>query len=271
MPATRGTGELEPLSVVASDGVRLHCSVYGPAEATVGVVFGHGFTGSGRNPKVIDLAQTFARAGFAFYAIDFRGHGGSEGVSSLGDDEVLDLEAVVAVARSRHQFVVTMGASMGGFVALRHAALHGPLDATIAISSPAHVDGDVLLRARFLAALASSYRGRKLLRYQGTRVGSFPKDVATAYELAPFISPTPVSIVHGLRDRYIPLSQAKALYERLREPRRLVVLDDFGHGEAGFSPSFDLMLAQLVTDLVTHGSEVGESPRPAGTSCGESV
>ncbi|MCU1345659.1 MAG: peptidase, partial [Acidimicrobiia bacterium] len=231
------------------------------ADAQTAVVFGHGFTGSVRNPKIVQLAESFAQAGFAFYSVDFRGHGRSGGLSSLGDHEVLDLEAVVAVARTRHAVVVTMGASMGGFVALRHAALHGPVDATVAISSPARSDGDVLPRARLLGALASSERGRRLLRYQGTRVGTFARDVVSAYELAPSISPTPVSIVHGRKDRYIPVGQAHELYEQLREPRRLMVLDDFGHAEAGFSPAFNLMLTSHVADLIRHGGDSGTEAR----------
>jgi alpha-beta hydrolase superfamily lysophospholipase len=262
MPALQATTARQALSLMASDGVMLDCLIYGPATAEVAVVFGHGFTGTQRNPKVVQLAEVFAGAGMAFYSADFRGHGSSGGLSSLGEHEVLDLEALVVLARRRHRHVVTMGASMGGFVALRHAALHGPLDGTVAISSPAYFDGEVLPRARVLGTLARSNRGRRLLQYQGTRVGSFPQGVATAFQLAPSISPTPVSIVHGRRDRYIPLSQAQALYDQLREPRRLVVLDDFGHGEAGFSPAFNLMLTRLVADLVSHAGEADESVLP---------
>jgi fermentation-respiration switch protein FrsA (DUF1100 family) len=57
--------------------------------------------------------------------------------------------------------------------------------------------------------------------------------------------------VHGRRDRYVPLSDAYALYERLGEPRRLVVLSDFGHGEASFSPQFAVILEELITELLS--------------------
>jgi alpha-beta hydrolase superfamily lysophospholipase len=257
MPFPRVTSAREALSLMAADGVMLDCLVYGPADADIAVVFGHGFTGTHRNPKIVGLAEEFTRAGMAFYTSDFRGHGASGGRSSLGEHEVLDVEAVVALARRRHRHVVTMGASMGGFVVLRHAALHGPVDATVAISSPAGFDGFVLPRARVLGKLARTRKGRRLLEYQGTRVGPFPEGVATALDLAPTIA-TPVSIVHGRRDRYIPLAQAHALYGQLREPRRLVVLDDFGHGEAGFSPSFNLMLTRLVADVVSHADGATE-------------
>jgi fermentation-respiration switch protein FrsA (DUF1100 family) len=64
------------------------------------------------------------------------------------------------------------------------------------------------------------------------------------------IAPVPVAIVHGRRDHYVPLADAHALYEQLAEPRRLVVLPNFGHGEAGFDSAFRVQLVQLVGDLV---------------------
>jgi len=68
--------------------------------------------------------------------------------------------------------------------------------------------------------------------------------------LAPTISPIPVAIIHGGRDRYVPLSDAQALHDRLGTPRRLVVLPNFGHGEAGFGPGFAAVLDDLIRDLL---------------------
>jgi pimeloyl-ACP methyl ester carboxylesterase len=59
---------------------------------------------------------------------------------------------------------------------------------------------------------------------------------------APAIA-TPVAIIHGGRDRYVPLSDAGALHERCAR-RRPVVLPHFGHGEAGFGPDFAAVLAR---------------------------
>src|SRR5207244_4540769 len=104
------------------------------------------------------------------YTADFRGHGASGGVSTLGEREVDDIDALVSVARRNHPRVVSVGASMGGFIALRHAALGGAVDAVIAISSPAADDQPRLARARLLGRVVSTDRGRRLLRRRGTRV-----------------------------------------------------------------------------------------------------
>jgi pimeloyl-ACP methyl ester carboxylesterase len=241
---------VRPLALTTDDDVALAALAYGPSSARVAIVFGHGFTGSQRNRKVVELATALAARGFAVYTTDFRGHGASAGRSTFGVQEVLDLEAVVAFARDHHDRVVTVGASMGAFVALRHAGLGGQVDAVVAISSPAFGTIPRMPRAQVLGRLVRSERGRRLLARHGTRVDPYAPVTDAPIELAAAIAPTPVAIVHGGRDRYVPLRDAQALHERLGSPRRLVVLPDFGHGEAGFGPGFAEILERLIYELL---------------------
>ena len=243
------------------DGVALSALTYGSPRADVAVVFGHGFTGSQTNPKVLELVNDLVQRGIAVYTADFRGHGASAGHSTFGEHEVYDLEAVVAAARRHHDRVVTVGASMGGFVALRYVGLGGDADAVIAISSPAFCSVPRSTRARVLGHVVRSERGRRLLERRGTRVGPFSPVSLPPIDLASAIAPTPVAIVHGGRDRYVPLRDARALYEQLREPRRLVVLPTFGHGEAGFGPGFADVIELLIRDLLEMAPR---APLPAG-------
>jgi len=225
--------------------------MYGDADADVAVVFGHGFTGSQHNRKVVAFAQHLAGRGFAVYTADFRGHGESGGLSTLGNREVHDLEALVTHARRGHRRVVSVGASMGAFVALRHAGLGGKVDAVVAISSPADGREPRLPRARVLSTLVRTERGRRLLVRYGTRVDPQRAPVVSPpLDLAAEIAPVPVAIVHGGRDRYVPLRDARELYARLGEPRVLVVLPEFGHAEAGFDDAFAEMLESLIGRLL---------------------
>jgi pimeloyl-ACP methyl ester carboxylesterase len=240
--------------VVTSDRVWLSTLMYGDAGTDVAVVFGHGFTGSQHNRKVVAFVRHLADSGLAVYTADFRGHGTSGGLSTLGDREVNDLEALVQVARERHDRVVSVGASMGAFVALRHAGLGGRVDAVVAISSPAEPSSPLLPRARLLGTFAATERGRRLLDRYGTRVDPTREPLdASPLDLVGDIAPVPVAIVHGLRDRYVPVGEAYALFERLGDPRRLVVLPRFGHGEAGFNDEFAMRLEALVAELLEPG------------------
>jgi pimeloyl-ACP methyl ester carboxylesterase len=236
-----------PLQITTTDGLKLSALHYGPLDAGIAVAFAHGFTGSQRNPKVVRLAQHAADAGIAFITADLRGHGTSDGYSTLGDREINDIDAVVTAARRGHARVVSVGASMGGFIALRHAALCGGVDAVISISSPAAADTPKLPRARVLVRMARSKQGRRLLQQRGTRVADAAPITIPHVDLSRIS--VPVAIVHGRRDRYVPLFDAYALYERLTEPRRIVVLPNFGHGEAAFDDVFASQLLDLVIDL----------------------
>ena len=236
-------------TLTTPDGVTISALRYGPGDADIAVVFGHGFTGSKRNKKIVAFAGRLAEHGFAVYTPDFRGHGASGGLSTLGDQEIQDLESVLVLARSHHRKVVSAGASMGAFIALRHAGLGGRCDAVIAISSPAVGRDPRLLRARLLGRAALSPRGRRLLDLYGTRVGAIPV-ITPPLDLIAQIGPVPVAIVHGARDRYVPLADAYALYNRLQEPRRLVVLGDFGHGEAAFDAVFADRIISLIDELL---------------------
>jgi len=254
MPGAPDESEPRPIPVLTSDGVRISTLMYGAPDAEIAVVFGHGFTGSQHNRKVVAFARDLAAGGLAVYTADFRGHGESGGLSTLGDREVHDLDAVVELARARHARVVSVGASMGAFVALRHAGLGGAVDAVdavVAISSPADGRESQLRRARVLQILAGTDRGRRLLVRYGTRVDPQPVPVAAApLDLAGAIAPVPVAIVHGGRDRYVPVRDAYALYERLGEPRLLLVLPRFGHGEAGFDADFAVQMRALIARLL---------------------
>ncbi|MEU6849083.1 alpha/beta fold hydrolase [Actinacidiphila alni] len=94
----------------------------GYRERESAIVVAHGFTGALERPAVRRAARVLAGYG-GVVTFSFRGHGRSGGLSTVGDLEVLDLDAAVAWARRLgYRRVVTVGFSMGGSVVLRHAA-----------------------------------------------------------------------------------------------------------------------------------------------------
>ena len=164
---------------------------------------------------------------------------------------------LVALARGRHERVVSVGASMGAFVALRHAGLGGHVDAVIAISSPG-----LRLGAEAAAAPACSVTSCGPAGVAGCSSGAARacapslKVTTPPIEVDPALAAVPVAIVHGDRDRYVPLSDAEALHDTLPGPPRLVVLPGFGHGEAGFGPGFAEVVERLVRELLAQAPEL---------------
>jgi len=233
------------------DGVQVALRRQGPDLAPVAIVLAHGFTMTSSDRRLTAVADGLAGAGHAVFSFDFRGHGRSAGISTLGDLEILDLDAVVRLARRRgHDKIVVIGGSMGGFVALRHAALLGGEDAVVAISTPATWGVSHRLRGRALILAAHNRVGRRILSSRGTRVGErLPGPLLSPSDLAGRIN-IPVALIHGDRDAYVPIDDARLLHERLGGPKRLIALPGFGHAETAYTADFAARLSALVDEML---------------------
>src|ERR1700683_3828416 len=123
-------------TLVTQDGVPID-AIHLPGPKDLAIVVAHGFTLSWQRPNVWRIANRFSQnAGVVTF--DFRGHGRSGGLSTLGDREIKDLDVAVAYARELgYQRVAAVGFSMGASIVLRHAGLiGGGLDAVVSVSSP---------------------------------------------------------------------------------------------------------------------------------------
>ena len=199
------------------------------------LVIAHGFTMTWQRPLVWNLVRRFnLHAGVITF--DFRGHGRSGGLSTLGDKEIDDVDVAVRYARELgYRRVVTIGFSMGGSVVLRHAALRGGVDGVISVSGPGrwYYRGTMAMRRVHLAA--ERRLGRAFTKYVlNTRVspdGWPTPDPMPPAEAAARISPTPVLIVHGDQDIYFPPDHGQQLYDAAAEPKELWLVPGFGHAE----------------------------------------
>lgn len=211
------------------------------AMPTAAIVVVHGFTASGSCPEVGALADALHGDDYDVVTYDARGHGGSPGASTLGDDEQYDVAAAVERARTRTDTVVVVGASMGAIATLRYAAGDADLAGVVAVSCPAAWRLPRTARAVAAAAMTRTVPGRMLTqRLTGVRVASRwtdpspPVDCAAALEV-------PVTYVHGTDDRFIPARDAAELYDATRDPRRLRIVRGMGHafGDAAIDPIRD--------------------------------
>ncbi|MDJ0345091.1 alpha/beta fold hydrolase [Streptomyces sp. H10-C2] len=207
------------------------------------IVVAHGFTGALERPAIRRAAEVFA--GFAgVITFSFRGHGGSGGRSTVGDLEVLDLDAAVGWARRLgYRRVVTVGFSMGGSVVLRHAARPGTaaggragaqVDAVASVSAPARWYYRGTAPMRRLHWVVTRPAGRLVSRYGlGTRIHPHEWDPVplSPVESAALIAPTPLLIVHGDQDAYFPLDHPRSLAGAAGAGAELWIEPGFGHAE----------------------------------------
>jgi pimeloyl-ACP methyl ester carboxylesterase len=227
----------EPAILRTADGVRL-AATHLPHRGGTAVVVAHGFSGTHTKPFQARIARHLARhAGVV--AFDFRGHGRSGGVSTLGELEVLDVDAAVAWARDLgYRDVVTCGWSMGGSAVIRHAALLGGADAVVSVSATSRWrvrDTPPMRRLHWIVERRTGrVVGRALLK---TRLAThWADEPESPVEVIGRIG-APVLVVHGDRDSYFTLEHPEALYAAAGEPKELWLVPGFAHAESGVTPA----------------------------------
>jgi pimeloyl-ACP methyl ester carboxylesterase len=229
---------LKAKTLVTDDGVAID-AVHIPGADDLAIVLAHGFTLSWQHGHVWRVANTLsATAGVITF--DFRGHGRSGGLSTLGDLETRDVDVAVGYARELgYRQVVTVGFSMGASVVLRHAGLVGGVDAVVSVSSPGrwYYRGTRPMRLVHWAVEHRSGRiaTRMLLNTRISSGGWHPVPLPPA-DAAARIAPTPLLIVHGDADGYFPVDHARQLFAAARDPKELWIVPGFGHAEAATTP-----------------------------------
>jgi pimeloyl-ACP methyl ester carboxylesterase len=248
------------LALRTDDGERLAAvHVPGPdPDRPLAVVVAHGFTLSTQHIGVQTVLSALSHHA-GVIGFDFRGHGGSTGHSTVGQHEVLDLEAAVAQARRLgYADVVTCGWSMGGSVVLRHAALHGGVDAVVSVSALSrwfYRDTKPMRRVHWaietrLGRLVARRAFRTRISPAGWDLDALPE---SPVEVVPRISPIPVLFVHGDRDHYFPVDHPHALYAAAQEPKDLWIVEGFGHAETAATPDLLDRIGGHLPTLVARG------------------
>jgi pimeloyl-ACP methyl ester carboxylesterase len=229
---------MDALRLLTADGERLD-GVHVPGDGGTGVVLAHGFTSSWRRPRNLNVLVGLQRR-VGVVAFDFRGHGRSTGVCTVGDREILDVDAAVAaVRRLGYSRVVLCGWSMGGAVVLRHAALLGGVDAVASVSAPArwyYRGTSAMRRVHFVIERpVGRLAARRLLR---TRISGHAWDPVpeSPEEVVGKIPPTPLLLVHGDRDAFFPLEHLHALADAAGAGAEVWVERGFGHAEGAATP-----------------------------------
>lgn len=243
-------------TLVTADGLRLTARWWRPRVPVAGeaVVVVHGFCGGKDEPAIELVALRQVAAGRPVLTFDLRGHGGSEGETTLGLSEGLDVDAAVAAARADADTVVVVGSSMGGVACIEHLAGTGAAssaveerlgtagapdgdrpvaDAGVLVATPARWQVPRTARGVLAMALTQTRPGRAVAqRRMGTRIAVRP---GRGHEPTSRIGEVtrPVAVVHGLDDRFVGAAAAEALHAALAGPKLLDLVAGMGHGFGG--------------------------------------
>jgi pimeloyl-ACP methyl ester carboxylesterase len=255
---------VKALTLVTSDGVPIDAA-HLPGDTDLAVVLAHGFTLSWQRPAIWRVATRLNKVG-GVVIFDFRGHGRSGGLSTMGDREIKDLDVAVAYARELgYRRIVTVGFSMGASIAVRHAGLIGGVDAVVSVSGPGrwYYRGTKPMRRVHWAV--ERRMGRLVTRtWLNTRVSPvrWDPDPLPPNEAAARIAPVPLLIVHGDEDLYFPPDHAQQLYDAAREPKELWIVPGFGHAETGMNAALLDRIGQWIREKSGAGMGPGDSREP---------
>jgi predicted alpha/beta-fold hydrolase len=238
----------EPVRLRTADDIVLSADYYIDVSDGPVYLLGHGFTGSSKVPQVVAIAEQLRSLGGSVLALNFRGHGASEGMSTIGVDEIADVEAGVSWLRARRPGVpiVTIGFSMGASIMIRYAGLGGNPDAVVAVSSPGrwYERGTDPMRRLHLGV--ETRLGRLVLhRVFRTRVGGGWDVLPTSpVEVAASIS-APLLVVHGDADPYFGIEHGRMLAAAAPKSE-LWIEAGLGHAENAMTPE----LLERISDWV---------------------
>ncbi len=244
----------ESIRFTTADGVKLHAvRLAGPADCGGTVVLAHGFANWHRHPKIHEFANLLAEH-VNVIVLDMRGHGFSEGTSTLGALEYLDV-AAAAQQVPPSDALILIGTSMGSAASVIYAgrAAHGDggrrADAVVAVSGPAWWGGRDAARGvgRVLELAASPFMRTSMkylmrVRIQGMRQDGRVDPVTVVGEIAP----APVVIIHDKADWYFGVDQAEAM-KSAAGPTGQLWWREGGHATDLFNPE---LCEQIVNEVI---------------------
>jgi pimeloyl-ACP methyl ester carboxylesterase len=237
-------------TLVTEDGVPID-AIHLPGNKDLAIVVAHGFTLSWQRPNVWRIANRFNQMA-GVLSFDFRGHGRSGGMSTLGDREIKDLDVVVRWARELgYQRVAAVGFSMGACIVLRHAGLVGGLDAVVSVSGPGrwyYRDTEPMRRVHF----AVEHRLGRFVTRRWLKTRISPE----GWKLVPV--PPAEAAAH-----YFPPEHARQLYIAAREPKDLWLIPGMGHAEAACGQQLVDRIGRWIGQAVSSGEAASQTPNAA--------
>ena len=203
--AFRGLQEVE---LETEDGNRL-LSWYWPGDRPLTLVY---FSGNGGNrADRLEWARDFHRLGYGLFLLEYRGYGGNPGTPTEAGLYRDAQAALDWLARDPGRKLAYLGESLGSGVAVEMAIRDAP--------------AGVIIQSGFSSAADVGQH-----RYPLLPVGLLMKD--------PFDSLTKIRdlrcallAIHGDRDRTVPLSLGRALFDAAPEPKEWLLVPGAAHND----------------------------------------
>ena len=210
-PAQAGLANVEEIVLETPDGERLIAWYASAQEGKPTLLYFHG-NGAGLIDRADRLGK-YQALGYGFFIAAYRSFAGSSGRPSE--------EALIADSRLAYDYllkqnikpenIVVFGESLGSSMATQLAA-------SVKV-------GAVVLESAFTSAANVG-----ALRYPFLPVNYLMKDQYRSDQYIGKVT-VPVLVVHGGKDRVVPLEMGREMFELANEPKEFILLPEAGHND----------------------------------------
>ncbi|MFH1562802.1 MAG: alpha/beta fold hydrolase [Nitrospirota bacterium] len=226
--------EFNEIKVQSSDEIEIAFNELNTGKDKV-IIICHGIMQSKDSQIFTKIAREFEE-NYDIINMDLRGHGRSGGGCTLTSMEVQDLKAVVDYAHKRHKKVGVLGFSLGAATAILESAEYKNIDSLILVSPFTKISKvnfefwkmqatQTTPAKEFIKACLVTDTNRRI------KIGNIFLCKTAPIAVVDKISPTPILFLHGKDDWVIDCSHSQKLYEKAKEPKKLVIFEDAFHAE----------------------------------------
>jgi pimeloyl-ACP methyl ester carboxylesterase len=192
------------------------------------IIICHGFSMSKDAKPFLDLGNDLFKL-CDVISMDQRGHGDSDGTFRFSHVEHEDIKAVIDYAKQYYYHIYLMGFSLGAASCIIEAAKNKNVAGLIVISPPigfGKIENRFLDKGAFLPGIQKF--GIHTIKL---RIGNIFSKKINPIDVVDQISPIPLLIIQGEKDSIIFKHHAEKLYEKAKDPKKIIIIKDGLHAE----------------------------------------
>lgn len=255
VPTDYGILEWQEVSFESPDGVKLSGWYFPPTDqVNRTIVFVHGL-GNNRD-HLLPEAGILASQGYGGLLFDLRNHGQSEGeVTTFGVNEIRDVQGAVDFLLARPEVnpdgIAILGHSMGASISLMAAAEIPEIQAVVAESAYASLEGNIDYGVEALTGLPA-FPFADLIAFFAQQEAGFDVSESSPISVLDQIAPRPILFIQGTEDEKVHPDNAQWLYDAAAEPKALFYVEGAMHRIGLVDAQRDAFEEQLISFLDQH-------------------
>lgn len=225
---TQAKTPCKEVCLTTCDNKKIAINHYKSSHNTVLIIAPGWFMGKDSKPFK-SMAEDFSTY-YDVISLDFRGHCHSSGTFTFTCKEPEDLRQVINYAKGQYSKIYLIGFSLGGATATIHTEKEKNIDKLILVSTPVSFDkieNEMWKKEAFIPTIEKF----ELKTWCKIRPGKFWLKKTNPIDIIQNISPTPILILAGENDPTVHSWHAKALYEKAKEPKKIIIFKQANHAE----------------------------------------